>query len=248
LSLEHRRLRLVQDDESDLTPVDAIREWPSAEQVAEAIRVGMCPSDRVFDRFLPNDLRLVSSEHWTPLIVALRVAEWLDGAGVKSVVDIGSGAGKFCVATALASRSSFTGIEQRSRLVETARNLAHLFGVDERVQFVHSTLSLDAIPAADAYYLYNPFGENLFGADEHLGADVELSPERYERDVALVEALFDRSPAGTFVIKYNGFGGRMPPSYEEIIVDRNMPNVLRLWRKRGATPLPPFDAGPLSIA
>ena len=62
-----------------------------------SIRSGTCPSDRLFDRFLPYDLRRVSRQHWTPLVVALRVAEWLDLIGVRQVVDLGSGAGKFCV-------------------------------------------------------------------------------------------------------------------------------------------------------
>lgn len=220
---------------ADVTPIDGVDRGPSAAEVGMAIRSGTYPSDRIFDRFLPHDLRLVSGQHWTPLVVALRVAEWLDLVGIRDVVDLGSGAGKFCVAAAIASRCSFRGIEQRPRFVKAARALAHLFGVENRVQFLQGTLSRDTIPAADAYYLYNPFGENLFGSDEHLGEDVELSPERYQRDIALVEGFFEEAPVGTYVIKYNGFGGRMPPSYEEVHVDREMPNVLRMWRKGGRT-------------
>ncbi len=215
------------------TPTDRLERGPSAAEIAMSIRSGTCPSDRLFDRFLPYDLRRVSRQHWTPLVVALRVAEWLDLIGVRQVVDLGSGAGKFCVAAAVASRCSFVGIEQRPGLVEAARALAQLFGVEERVQFVHGTLGRRAIPAADAYYLYNPFGENLFELDENLGDDVELSAERYRRDIAQTEAFFDAAPAGTIVVKYNGFGGQMPPSYEEVLVDREMPNVLRMWRKGG---------------
>jgi predicted RNA methylase len=168
-------------------------------------------------------------------VVALRVAAWLDQAGARTVVDVGSGAGKFCVAAALASRCSFTGIEQRPRFVEQARALACLFRVDDRVRFLQGDLNGGQLPAADAYYLYNPFGENLYDADEHLGDDVELSLARYRRDIALMQRFFERAPIGTLVVKYNGFGGRMPPSYEDILVDREMPNVLRMWRKRSAT-------------
>jgi hypothetical protein len=223
-------LRLVYNDDK-LTPVNGIARGPSAVEIAGAIRAGRCPNDRFFDWFLPHGLRRASDRHWTPLAVALRAAHWLNEAGIKSVVDLGSGAGKFCVAAALASRCSFTGIEHRSRLVEAARALAQRFGVDDRVRFIRAPLTPDAIPAADAYYLYNPFGENLFAPDARLGDEVELSRERYERDVALVETFLERAPFGTCVIKYNGFGGRMPAAYEEIAVDREMPNVLRLWRK-----------------
>jgi len=215
----------VEDDE--LPPV------PSIERVAHALRTGMSLDDRAFDRFLQYRWRLASGQHWTPLVVVQRVAAWLDEVGVKTVVDIGSGAGKFCVAAALASHCEFTGIEQRLRLVDAARHLARRFGVDDRVGFVHGALGQCPLPEADAYYLYNPFGENLFGADDNLGDDVELSDERYERDVALMEAFLERARIGTYVIKYNGFGGYMPRAYEPIRLDREMPNVLRMWQKTG---------------
>jgi predicted RNA methylase len=211
--------------------VDVIARGTSAQRIARALRVGRCPSDRAFDRFLPYHLRLASSQHWTPLVVALRVAGWLDDLAVKTVVDIGSGAGKFCVAAALASHCDFMGIEQRPRLVASARGLAQIFDVEDRVRFVQGTLGQCSLPEANAYYLYNPFGENLFGPDEHLGDDVELSDERYERDVARMETFLERARVGTYIIKYNGFGGRMPPAYDEVRVDREMPNVLRVWQK-----------------
>jgi predicted RNA methylase len=219
----------VADD--DLTPVDGIALGPSAQRVANALRVGRCPGDRAFDQFLPSHLRLASSQHWTPLVVALKVAQWLDDLAVKTVVDIGSGAGKFCVAAALACHCDFTGIEQRPRLVEAARGLARIFDVEDRVRFVQGTLGQCSLPEADAYYLYNPFGENLFGPDEHLGNDVELSDERYERDVTFMETFLERARVGTYIIKYNGFGGRMPPAYDEVRADRQMRNMLRVWQK-----------------
>lgn len=80
------------------------------EQIADLLRSGMCPSDRSFDRYLPSDLQALSNSYWTPLVTARRAAQWLDEVGVGTVIDIGSGAGKFCVATALASSCSFVGI------------------------------------------------------------------------------------------------------------------------------------------
>lgn len=216
-------LRPVVDDGLDL--------GPSLERVAAALRARECLADRSFDRFLPYELWRVSRQFWTPLVVALRVAEWLDAFAIKTAVDIGAGAGKLCVASSLASRCDFTGLEQRPRLVEAARSLAQLFGVEDRVRFIQATVSQDRIPEAEAYYLYNPFGENLFGPHEHLDDEVELSHERYRRDVASVETFLHEAPVGTYVIKYNGFGGRMPASYEEVRVDRTMPNLLRMWRK-----------------
>lgn len=232
------RLRLISgaSAEEEQALIDDLVFGPSAQQVADAIAKGTLPDERLFDRFLTYDLRIVSAQHWTPLAVAKRVAEWLNQLGVETVVDVGSGAGKFCVATALATQCKFIGVEQRSRLVHAAGDLAEIFGVDQRVRFIHGTLSQGDVPEADAYYLYNPFGENLFGSDDWLDADVEIGKERYEQDIALMESLLERAPIGTYLIKYNGFGGLVPSSYDALHTDLCLPNLLRLWQKTRPSP------------
>jgi SAM-dependent methyltransferase len=216
----------------DKASVDSPPPRSAPQRVADALRTtGSCPADRAFDRFLPDDLRVVSGHYWTPLAVAKRAAEWLDDLQVRTVVDIGSGAGKFCVAAALAGHGRFTGLEQRSRLVASARVLARLFEVDDRVSFVEGALGEIATPVADAYYLYNPFGEYRFGSRGPLDGDAKGSDDRYARDVAAVQDVLQRARFGTCVLTYNGFGGRVPSSYESIRVDNKLPNELRLWRK-----------------
>jgi len=204
--------------------------------VADALRTGSCPGDGAFDRFLPDELRVVSGQYWTPLVVATRAAEWFADLKVRTVVDIGSGAGKFCVAAALAGRCRFTGLEQRRRLVASARTLARRFEVDDRVSFVEGALGNTATPVADAYYLYNPFGEYLIGSTDPFDSGLERSDERYARDVAAVQDLLQRAHFGTCVLTYNGFGGRVPSSYQQICVDTELPNELRLWRKERTKP------------
>ncbi|MBK8170217.1 MAG: class I SAM-dependent methyltransferase [Sandaracinaceae bacterium] len=203
----------------------------AASRIIHAFRSQEFPTDRVFDRVLPRELQVVSGQHWTPIEVVVRAVEWLEQLNVQSVVDIGSGAGKFCVAAALAGRARFIGVEQRLRLVEAATDLAHVLGVDARVSFVHGRLGETRIPEADAYYLYNPFGENFFRTKQYLDEEVELSNDRYHRDVAIVEQLLRDAPFGTCLLTYNGFGGSVPSNYREIFVDRDMPNVLHMWRK-----------------
>lgn len=173
----------------------------------------------------------MSSQYWTPLLVAVQAARWFHEIGVRSVVDIGSGAGKFCVVAHLAGGLRCTGIERRHRLVDAARELALLFEAEDEVQFLHGELGETALPEADAYYMYNPFGENLFGPDERLDDDVELGHERYLRDLRAAELLLQRAPAGTHLLTYNGFGGEVPSSYRSVRVDRASGNALHLWRK-----------------
>ncbi len=208
------------------------------DQIGEMIREGRCPPDRAFDRFLPRELQVLSSMHWTPLAVVLRAARWLDEHGVRSVVDVGSGAGKFVVAAALAGRCRFIGLEQRPRLVSAARELAALFEVEDRVEIVEGALHDTDLPRADAYYLFNPFGENLHGPGDCIDEDVELGDDRFSTDVGLVESLLEEAPGGTFLLTYNGFGGHVPIDFEEARVDRELPSVLRMWRKITREPAP----------
>jgi SAM-dependent methyltransferase len=211
---------------------------PSPERVADALRSASVVADLAFDRFLPRDLMAVSRLYWTPLDVAVRIAKWIDELGIETVLDIGSGAGKFCVATALASRSRLVGVEQRPRLVEAAQSLARLFEVEDRTRFIEGTLGACPLPPVDAYYLFDPFFENNVEAELQLDQDVELSPERYQRDVASIEALLQGARPGTYLIQYGTFGGRMPGEYRQIRADRGFPNALTAWRKR-RSPLEP---------
>ncbi len=207
------------------------RSLVTIEAIAAALGNGQHPTDDAFDAFLPYDLRVASGTHWTPLAVAARAATWLAELDVQTVVDIGSGAGKFCIAAALATRCRFVGIEQRPRLVAAAAELAHQFHVDDRVTFTTGVVEPSTLPSAEAYYLYNPFGENWLAPTERLDAEVELGDDRYVRDIAIVEEVFRRAPKGVYVFTYNGFGGRMPRGYDQIRVDRTLPNILRLWEK-----------------
>jgi SAM-dependent methyltransferase len=164
--------------------------------------------------------------------VVRRAAAWLRQAEARTVVDIGSGAGKFCVAAALLTRCRFIGLEQRASLVEAARGLAEIFDVDHRVTFVSGNLDVTTLPVADAYYLFNPFGEYSFDSAHFAEPDVAFTSETYMRDVTTMTALLSRARLGTLLITFNGFGGKVPPAYQEIDSARRLPGTLRLWRKQ----------------
>jgi hypothetical protein len=208
----------------------------AARRVAEALRTDPCPDDASFDRLLPQDLREVSEHYWTPLRVVKRAAAWLTELRIRTVVDIGSGAGKFCVAAALLTDARFIGLEHRGSLVESARTLASTLGVSRRVTFVHGAFGAVATPRADAYYVYNPFGDYWFNSSrDDRDPDVTFDDARRADDIAAVERLIRLSPVGTAVLTYNGFGGRMPDSCDLLHVEWTLPGELRLWRKQRDT-------------
>ena len=84
----------------------------------------------------------------------------------------------------------------------------------------------------DAYYFFNPFGEYWLGADYPLEAGAEFTDTRFAHDVAAAEDLLRHAPAGTWILTYNGFGGRIPAGYELVRVDWKLRGVLRLWKKQ----------------
>ena len=222
------------------TPGDPGDVREAARRLAVALRDGRCPPDAAFDRFLPAPLRDLSPQHWTPLIVAKRASEWLESQGIRRVVDIGAGVGKFCVAGALLSRCSFIGLEQRPSRIASARTLARLFGVDDRVSFVCGALGQAPTPVGDAYYFFNPF-DDAGGEIDDGETNVRVRIDPHEPAVTTAETLLHRAARGTYVLTYNGFGGRVPKSYRLVCIDLAFTGGLRLWRKEHDPRLLPFS-------
>ena len=216
-------------DDADGLPIEERRR-----RVATMLAAGRCPPDHVFDSLMPVWCRPRAGQYFTTVAVAVQAAGWLHRRGARSVVDIGSGAGKFAVLASLTSPLRVVGIQQRPNLVEVSRALACEFGLEERVSFVEGTVGDGAIlPVADAYYLFNPFGEHLFEPEHQFDQAVELCVDRFARDVAAVERFLATTLVGTFVICNNGFGGSMPAGYVQREEDRTTPDVLALWERVG---------------
>ena len=214
---------------------------PSGEPVlraAAALRAGDAHADAWLDGLLPPALRDVSDDYWTPAPVVRQVAAWLRDEGITSVVDIGSGTGKFCIALALLERCRVIGLEHRPSLVAVARDLASRFGVDERVTFIEGAFGAVPTPAADAYYLFNPFNEYTLGSAEAASDDITFTRETWRRDVEAMTRFLAALPVGAVVVTYNGFGRYPPRTFEQTRVDLSFRGPLRLWTKRAAPPRP----------
>jgi predicted RNA methylase len=197
--------------------------------VAEQLRARKRVQDSAFDLVYPAEIRRVSSQYWTPVDVALTAAEWLAERGCRNLLDVGAGPGKFCIVASLALGRTVTGIEQRNHLVAIGRAAAASYGAS--VEYVHGTIeTLDASPF-DAWYMYNPFGENLYDPAKQLDEEVELSALRYMHDLTIIEHWLDIAPADTHLITFHGFGGRIPSNYRLLHEVRKRDGHLRLWHK-----------------
>jgi len=200
--------------------------------VPEDLRNGRPVRDNIFDLVYPEPVRRVSARFWTPVTVAAMAARWLESLGARAVLDVGSGAGKFCIVANLSAGCKVWGLEQREHLVETARQAASAYGA--RAQYLHGTIEgLDPAPY-DAFYLFNPFGENLYHPAEQLDGVPELSALRYMNDLSIMEHWLDCAAPGTCFVTYHGFGGRIPSTYDLVRSQAKGCDHLRLWQKKHA--------------
>jgi len=205
------------------------KQQPRNTEVPRALHAGQRVRDSAFDTVYPDDVRRVSARFWTPVEVAMTAGRWLAGLGAHSVLDVGSGAGKFCIVANLASGRTVTGVEQRAHLIDIANAATHSYGA--AAQYLHGTLEVVDPERFDAFYLFNPFGENLYHPDEQFDAEPELSALRYLHDLSIVEHWLDHAPVDTCFVTYHGFGGRIPGNYALVRAQAKGSDQLRLWRK-----------------
>ncbi|HVW27406.1 MAG TPA: methyltransferase domain-containing protein [Polyangiaceae bacterium] len=206
---------------------------PSGASVRQALGAGAL-SDPDFDRLYPEKIQVASWRFWTPIHVAYRAAEVLESLGAARVLDVGSGPGKFCIIGGMvAPNVTFVGVEHRGHLVATAREVASRLDVSN-VHFAVGDATAAALNRFDAYYLYNPFGENLFQREDWLDADVELSFRRYVHDRHRMRAALAQARVGTIVITYHGPGMTMPSGYERLFADPIGSDSLCVWQKKRA--------------
>jgi SAM-dependent methyltransferase len=187
-------------------------------------------ADVEFDVIYPQWVRKLSEHHWTPLDVCVRAAELLAADGRSTILDVGSGAGKFCLIGAACTDASFVGVEQRPRLVELSRQLSRRAGL-RNTEFIHgNVMSLDW-GQFDGFYLFNPFYEHIVNIQPRIDGPIVVSPHLFTNYVvATCVKLFAAKP-GARVVSYHGFGGPMPRGFRRILREPAGSEYLELWEK-----------------
>ena len=191
--------------------------------------------DVTFDDQLPAHLRTKSSVHFTPVAVAQFAAQLLAPTPGLRVLDVGSGAGKFCLVAAQAQpTATFVGVEYRQRLVTVAAELAARNGL-VNVEFVHAdAFDLDWADF-DGFYFFNPFGEQLHHGYWFLDLTIEFCPSNFVRWVSAVRERLGQARIGTRIVTYHGFGGPAPMGYDMISEHTYGSDRFELWVKMRPT-------------
>jgi SAM-dependent methyltransferase len=183
--------------------------------------------DEKFDQIYPARIRKLSPLQWTPVCVAAEAAKLLVTVRGTRVLDIGCGPGKFCLVAAALTEGRFTGIEQRADLVTAARKAAAT-RQSANVEFIHGNVTEIAFADYDAFYLYNPFEENM-ASGHKIDSAVPLSPVLFKRYNNYVAAQLGSMPPGTRVVTYAGYADEIPACYRcESALFRH---ELKLWIK-----------------
>jgi SAM-dependent methyltransferase len=168
--------------------------------------------DHEFDLVYPEWIQELSDRHWTPVDVARKAARLLvTGPGTR-VLDIGCGPGKFCAIGASITEGHFTGVEQRGRLADIAKQVAQR-RAPARVRIVHANITEVSFRDYDAFYIFNPFEENRIPS-RRIDRDVELAPRLYTEYARYVESQLALAPLGTRVVTYHGEFQEIPAGYD----------------------------------
>jgi SAM-dependent methyltransferase len=213
-----------------MTPRDAAVPGREYWRIARSLRAGTPVDDLSFDEVFPQAVRARSSLYWTPVEVAVRAANLLADRAGATILDIGSGVGKFCIVASAAVNANVRGIEHRPHLVEIAREAAAKLGV--AATFEAGAIEEQDAASVDGFYFFNPFAENLCPTEDCLDATVELSSKRFHGDVDASELLLSRARVGARVVTYCGFGGDMPEGFELAMREWCLGGRLELWVKR----------------
>lgn len=185
-------------------------------------------SDIKFNQIYPASIRILDQRHWTPLCVSRKAAGFLTAENNVSILDIGSGVGKFCLSAAYYKPDAYYfGVEQRKNLTQIAENARATLRQDN-VSFFDGNFTQLNFNTFDHFYFYNAFYENLSGT-EKIDDTIDYSMELYNYYNRYLYKQLELKPAGTRLATFHSLEYEIPPGYH--VVGSEFDNLLKYWIK-----------------
>lgn len=185
-------------------------------------------TEESFTRLLPDYLQRASRLYFTPVHIAKIASQWLTEGQAKKILDIGAGVGKFCMVGAINSTSHFYGVEHRPSLAELGNKLIDYFGIANATVLNENVMNVD-FSNYDAFYLYNPFFENLI-APKRLNNEVVLNGILYAHYLRHTEEQLSKTKVGTHLVTFHGNNFEVPDCYDK--AKESEDTALKLWIKK----------------
>ncbi|MBL7798421.1 MAG: methyltransferase domain-containing protein [Saprospiraceae bacterium] len=195
--------------------------------VFKKLRSGVPVDDTGFDALYPERIQEISEMHFTPVDVAKVAASFLAGTPGVRVLDVGSGAGKFCLIGAVCTAGHFTGVEHRESLFRVAEHLQRQAGLTNTT-FIRANILDISFDNFDAVYLFNPFYENMAQTNP-IDDSIVLDKQLYTVYCDYVREQLDAMPVGTRLATYFSYGAKVPGSY--IMQSYDFDRKLKMWKK-----------------
>ncbi|MBA4056424.1 MAG: SAM-dependent methyltransferase [Marivirga sp.] len=198
--------------------------------VFEFLKLNIDITDYDFNAIYPEKVSNLARKHWSSVSVSKLASEFLvDRPGTK-VLDIGSGAGKFCMIGATNTKGHFTGVEQRHELAELSTRIAQSYQI-HNAKFIHANITSINFSDYDAFYFYNSFYENIDRVNK-IDDTVILDIKLYHLYSVHIVEQFASLPLGARLVTYCSPLNIIPQTFK--LQDSSNGGLLKFWEKVSA--------------
>ena len=195
--------------------------------MSEILNRNLTVGDEEFNSIYPEEIKTLSAKHWTPVEVAKTAAQFLvNRPGVK-VLNIGSGAGKFCMIGSMLTDGQFTGVEYRESLYLLSKKLSTQYNLSN-VRFINNNITNINFKEYEAFYFFNSFIENM-SESEVMDNAMPLSAQLYGKYNQHLREQFAAMPMGTRLATYWGNTEEVPRGY--MLHSSAFNGELKMWEK-----------------
>lgn len=192
------------------------------------IEKGISMKDDDFDGIYPEEVRPMAFTHFTPIEIAIRAAKFLVQKPGTKVLDIGSGAGKFCMIGSVCTNGHFTGVEQRDNLHLLAEQIFKKYQL-KNINFINSNINQIEFSNYDAFYFFNPFYENIIQF-EKIDDAIDVKNDLYDEYSNYVKNQLDLMPLGTRLVTFFSAYDEVPISYQ--LISKDDRQKISMWEKK----------------
>lgn len=170
--------------------------------------------DNSFDQLYTKPIQEIAEFHFTLVEVAVAAAAYLVDTPTSKILDIGSGAGKFCMIGAATTNGHFTGVELRSNLVRIAQDLSTKHQLNN-ITFIENNITNIDFKTYSAFYHFNAFYENVDPSGE-IDQTILLDKKLYKSYSQYVKNQLEKRPVGTKLATYFSYKDEVPEDYKPI--------------------------------